>query len=100
MDIIKGLGTDKFQQKILSKFRMLEPHFEFGPAGRLGLTGWLGDGAVAWAGAGGCGLDLDANNLARFVWAKLWSKTFRESIGPCNLNSTPYILNPFGVCEP
>ena len=37
----------KFSVKVFSRFLVLEPHFEFGPAWGLGLTGW-GLGAVAW----------------------------------------------------
>ena len=49
IEIVKGLGANKFSakvfaetfsQKLLSRFLVLEPHFEFGPAWGLGLTGW------------------------------------------------------------
>ena len=30
----------KFSAKVFSRFLVLEPHFEFGPAWGLGLTGW------------------------------------------------------------
>ena len=36
-----------YSPKVFSRFLVLEPHFEFGPAWGLGLTGW-GLGAVAW----------------------------------------------------
>ena len=36
-----------FRGKVFGRFLVLEPHFEFGPAWGLGLTG-CGLGAVAW----------------------------------------------------
>ena len=67
IEIVKGLGAKKFAAKVFgegfrrifsanifaenfpenvfSRFLVLEPHFEFGPAWGLGLTGW-GLGAV------------------------------------------------------
>ena len=45
-----------FSQNIFSRFLVLEPHFEFGPACGLGMTGW-GLGAVAW------GLGLKAEEV-------------------------------------
>ena len=56
IEIVKGLGAKKFsanlfaeyfRRNVFSRFLVLEPHFEFGPAWGLGLTGW-GLGAVAW----------------------------------------------------
>ena len=61
IEIVKGFGCQevfgesfrrifsakRFRRNVFSRFLVLEPHFEFGPAWGLGLTGW-GLGAVAW----------------------------------------------------
>ena len=43
----QNVFAEYFTEKVFSRFLVLKPHFESGPAWGLGLTGW-GLGAVAW----------------------------------------------------
>ena len=60
---------DNFPGIFSAGFLVLEPHFEFGPAWGLGLTGW-GLGAVAW------GLGLRAEEVFGETFLKV------KGVGP------------------
>ena len=66
------------RRNVFSRFLVLEPHFEFGPAWGLGLTGW-GLGAVAW----GLGLRAEEVFGETFLKGLDWGWGWDFAIGTC-----------------
>ena len=66
----RNVFAETFREKVLGRFLVLEPYFEFGPAWGLGLTG-CGLGAVAWG-------EYFRRIFAQNIFGEAFSQKFAE----------------------